>query len=532
MKIRAATLRSFLAVHTWVGLIAGLFLFIAFYAGSLTIFHEQIAAWQRGAAASEAVPQRPVAPQAQQLIAALVHAYPQARERFILDLPSPTHAQLGARWYDDKTARWRSFRLDADDQLVAADKAPSNLSDFIYSLHYTAGIPGIFGLYLFGVVCILYGLALVSGVIIVLPTLAADLFALRQGRNLKRFWQDAHNAIGVLSLPFHIIFAWTGAILTIGTLLLAPFQYLIYDGQLLKIVMHDLSVSEDVSAAGIAATPASVATLLDNAQATAPGFVPTLAVFEHYGDARARVQFYGGNAQAALGHTVAIAADATSGAVMRVSAPNARTPGTAFYDQLRALHFADYGGLAVRWLYFGLGLLGAFLFYSGNLLWIESRRKRRQPLQPGNTRFLARLTLGVCLGCIAGISSMFVASKLLPADLAARESWERGMYFGVFFASIIWAQLRVPTRAACELLWLCAASSASLAVADLAINGGATWHAALRGHPAALTIDVLALLAAPLFVRAARACLRRGRNGDPHSVWALPEAAIVDIIVG
>ena len=46
MKIRAKTLHVFKKVHTWTGLMAGLLLFIAFYAGSLTIFREEITDWQ------------------------------------------------------------------------------------------------------------------------------------------------------------------------------------------------------------------------------------------------------------------------------------------------------------------------------------------------------------------------------------------------------------------------------------------------------------------------------------------------------
>ena len=38
-----------------------------------------------------------------------------------------------------------------------------------------------------------------------------EVEVLRPGRNLKRFWQDAHNVIGVLSLPMHVMFAVTGA---------------------------------------------------------------------------------------------------------------------------------------------------------------------------------------------------------------------------------------------------------------------------------------------------------------------------------
>ncbi|WP_313759694.1 PepSY-associated TM helix domain-containing protein, partial [Diaphorobacter nitroreducens] len=43
-----------------------------------------------------------------------------------------------------------------------------------------------------------------------------------------------------------------------------------------------------------------------------------------------------------------------------------------------ALHMASFGGTAVLWLYFLLGLAGAWLFYSGNLLWVETRRKAQR----------------------------------------------------------------------------------------------------------------------------------------------------------
>ncbi|WP_425512417.1 hypothetical protein [Xanthomonas translucens] len=57
---------------------------------------------------------------------------------------------------------------------------------------------------------------------------------------------------------------------------------------------------------------------------------------------------------------------------------------------------------------------GAFLFYSGNLLWVKARRKRRQQAQPWRTHAMARLTVGLCLGCVAGVSVLFVAARLLP----------------------------------------------------------------------------------------------------------------------
>ena len=44
--MKSSTLRTYMAVHTWVGLVAGFGLFIAFYAGAITVFHEELHPWQ------------------------------------------------------------------------------------------------------------------------------------------------------------------------------------------------------------------------------------------------------------------------------------------------------------------------------------------------------------------------------------------------------------------------------------------------------------------------------------------------------
>ncbi|KAG0921494.1 hypothetical protein G6F32_015074 [Rhizopus arrhizus] len=63
------------------------------------------------------------------------------------------------------------------------------------------------------------------------------------------------------------------------------------------------------------------------------------------------------------------------------------------------LHFGSFGGNPVRWMYLLLGLGGAIVFYTGNLLWIESRRKKQRdanlPEQKRSTRVLGSLTIGV-----------------------------------------------------------------------------------------------------------------------------------------
>lgn len=84
-----------------------------------------------------------------------------------------------------------------------------------------------------------------------------------------------------------------------------------------------------------------------------------------------------------------------------------------------ALHFGDF----VRWVYFFMGITGAMVFFTGNLLWIESRCKRLRKqvgtvVQSKSSYYLAALTVGVCIGCIAGVGSSFVSAKGLYGDVS------------------------------------------------------------------------------------------------------------------
>ena len=45
MKIRADILRMYKDIHSWVGITAGLALFVAFYAGAITMFESPLQNW-------------------------------------------------------------------------------------------------------------------------------------------------------------------------------------------------------------------------------------------------------------------------------------------------------------------------------------------------------------------------------------------------------------------------------------------------------------------------------------------------------
>lgn len=151
----------------------------------------------------------------------------------------------------------------------------------------------------------------------------------------------------------------------------------------------------DVAAAHVDKPTLPIAELLRRGHAAMPGLDVEGVSLVNIGDANARATLYGVIEQRTLNQPGSVTLDAATGKLIDKVAPKTMTPGMVFMRGLQALHFGNFGHDAVKWLYFMLGLAGAFLFYSGNLLWIEARRKRRQVEQPRRTRVMAALLLAL-----------------------------------------------------------------------------------------------------------------------------------------
>ena len=217
--MRTDLIRIYKSVHTWTGIIAGLALFIAFYAGAITIFKEPLTRWASPPSATSLLPlsQTPV------LITQALKAHPEAAKDFRIYLVDSEQVAARMGWeiapegsdgHDRAGIRSYYATLDGAGILQSGEAHPSQLAEFIDVLHRVVGLPvdSEENRLIMGVIAALYSIALVSGVVILLPTLIKDFFALRLGRNLKRMWLDAHNVVGIVSLPFHLVMALTSVI--------------------------------------------------------------------------------------------------------------------------------------------------------------------------------------------------------------------------------------------------------------------------------------------------------------------------------
>jgi len=513
----AQTIKRFTSVHSWVGIVTGMALFIAFFAGALTMYAGSMHLW-----ANPALRQSSGSMAQVQTLVDAVGAHRASKGNF-----SVAFGQDGrpvASFFEGGTGRTfqRHTRVIDDQSAVVPRKTVSGIEHFINGIHYTMGLPKYPGYTLMGIVSAVYFLALVTGVLIHLPHMMADLYALRTGRNLKKMWLDAHNAIGILSLPFHIMFAFTGFLICLF-FLLTP-------------VMEKIMPTTDASAAyqqgggrrgggrDEASSPAARMMPASQTIAIATGRVdglePTGISYSGYGTTSAKATVKG-HFPTALAATGSVEISPVSGTILKVDVPGARSTARVLEQGYLFLHYGDYGGQVIRAAYFILGLGGAFLFYSGNLLWIETRRKRRHAEQMMTGWVMAKVTVGICLGCCLGIAVALWGTRLLAAELADRGKWEGNLYYIGFFAAVMWATARPPIRAAIEILFACAAAYAALPLLNALLTHENLFYALRHGLWDVAVIDVLLGTLGIGFFAMGRATLRRASNGQPNSVWSL-----------
>ena len=530
--MRADYIRIYKAVHTWTGIVAGMALFIAFYAGALTVFKEPLRRWStQPSALVQPVPIDAVQP----LIVQTLAATPAAARGVTLQLEGG-QAIPRLEWqvrnpkagdHDESAGRHYSAVLAADGSVQVSERPPSRLVEFIDVLHRVVGLPvdSDPNRWIMGVISALYFLALVSGVIVLLPSLVKDFFALRVGKNLKRMWLDAHNVVGIVSLPFHIVMALSAVVFAYHDQIFALQDKVVHQGQWSQAFARGQGKPGDAPLRNPAEmlAPSRLVQIVKDA---APGFEPAGLQYAQVTGPKPMVRVWGKNPAAvsprALGGFAAL--DPYTGKLLSTDyLSGAQSTPNLLISSFFALHMASFGGAMVPWLYLLLGLAGAWLFYSGNLLWVETRRKAQRrggdlPVQRRDTALMASATVGVCIGCVAGISLTLAAAKWLPGRVEGIAGWHVGIYYSVFFASIVWAFARGAARAVVPLLWLAVACTLAIPASSLlgwlAPGTGAWVDRSLLG------VDVVALVGALALGWMACATARRVRSGPQDSVWS------------
>ncbi|MDK2655627.1 PepSY-associated TM helix domain-containing protein [Cupriavidus consociatus] len=504
--------------HTWIGVLLGGVLMVAFFMGSVAVFDREVDRWMMPATRIEAAP---VTIDIDTVVLRAVDALAAGKplREWAVTLPEARTPVMIARVR--YAAAGGQIRLaDPRAGALLPDVGTLGASSFFYPLHYNLHLRvWNIGYWLVGLAAMAMLAAIVSGVIVHVR-IFRDFFTFRPRKQLQRSLLDLHNLTGVLALPFHAVISFSGICIVYMILIPAGINALYQQPN----AFYEQALSGySRQAAGVAAPMAPLGPMVEAARARWGGAAPAAIRVWNPGDANAVVKV-----SRSVGDRVSLADDAAyfDGATGALLHHAPLQPAATTQRFLTGMHFIAFDHWPLRWLYFLGGLAGCVLIGTGQLYWLDKRHARHGER---GVRLAAAVTAAMTTGLVIATLAMMVANRLLPMTLPSREFIEAGLFFLVWLATAIHARVAmrpgsrtlVPWRQQCLAI-------AVLALAAPVCNGLTTgdWlpRALARGQFAVAGVDIALLLTGALALTTAR----RVRQVEAARVAAAPDLEEAD----
>ena len=366
MPTSQRTLNRLFVLHSWAGIVTGLLMFIVCFSGAVVVFKNEIDLWANPSLAKLPRSEHPASLDA--VLTQLHTRYPGATVETIAlpDAVNPSYfAFVRERGAPASTRTKVALRSDTGTVVGPVD---SQLGQYLRMLHVflffgPRWIVGFLGVAM---------LVLIATGIVIHRKILAELFTQRWGRSFRVVMSDLHKSAGIWGLGFHILIAATGAWLGLAPLFEQGTKYV-------------MAGAPAASAARKppAAEPApmqSLDALYGSAQQAVPGLQARYVSLRRWGTTAAEASFTGALA-GHLASTARVDMNAATGEAKKTLDPRTAGFWSLVNGLMEPLHFGDFGGLALKWLYFILGMTPAFLSISGTLIWLDSRQQRRREAQ-------------------------------------------------------------------------------------------------------------------------------------------------------
>ena len=439
--MKAGFRQSMAWLHTWSGLVVGWLLFAIFLTGAVSFYRHEISGWMR-----PELRQMAPSPDAASIALDRLKAIAPNARRWLVDLPDARDpiAHIYA-WRDPgQTPSFQREGLDTAAGKPAAARATYG-GDFLFYFHFDLNMPSIWGRLIVGGAAVVMLIAIVSGVI-THRRIFRDFFTFRPGKGSHRSWLDAHNVLGVMALPFHVMITYTGLI-TLMFLYMPWARDAAYpDGS--QGFLSEASFATTIPEAARAAAPlAPIEPLLAEAERRWGGApVGRINVYRP-GDASALIELTSSDAAQIAFHRRKITFNGVTGAVVSTTDPTRWAAET--YGVMYGLHVGRFADPFVRFLYFLSSMAGTAMVATGLLLWVAKRCPKGGGATKPNLghQVVKKLNIGTIAGLPIAIAAFFWANRVLPADLARRADLEVGSFFLVWILAVVHPLLRTTGRA-------------------------------------------------------------------------------------
>lgn len=496
-------------LHTWAGLLAGWLLYAMFLTGTVSYFKDELSQWMRPELAHQlAVPDPAVVAQR---ITDTLAVEAAGSPQWSMQLPTDRINVVSAFWRTPGAAGERqSFRQAAFDPVTGQEVASREThgGEFFYRFHFQFHyMPVLWGRWIAGVCAMFMLVAIVSGVI-THKKIFVDFFTFRWGKG-QRSWLDAHNALSVFGLPFHLMITYTGLV-TLMAMYMPWGEQAAFRTQAERQQMRaELSAFlPPGKATGDRVPLAPIDAMVGQAQARWGEHNVSRVTITQPGDAAARVVVTRGEASRVSMSPQYMLFEGTSGKLLEVRdsvGPAAETRGVMY-----ALHLGRFSDLQLRWLYFIVSLAGTAMVGTGLVMWTV---KRRQKLgQPGQRHvgfyLVERLNIAAIAGLSVAMTTMLWANRLLPSGMERRGDWEVHLFFIAWALTLAYAVARPAKEAWIGLLWLAASMLALLPALNAVTTDRPLWRSVSDGDWVFVGFDLmmwaLAGVHAVLALRSAR----------------------------
>ncbi len=495
MKLSPHSHKTYWDFHAWGGVILGLIGFVMFTVGSVIVFRDAIATWQDPMAQKAS----PDASLEHQVDLAGAEMADRKVTDFALIFPHDGEGLLRTGYFDPASSSYTESWVDADkDRLVPKRDKSATLLYHIHTL-YSPSAGWAYYIYLAaGFISAILVMILVTGVLIHLRNIVQQFHQYRpEARPLVK-WNDMHKVLGVMSVPFQLLFAYSAVIIVLGPMFVGGIAGPIFDGEQGE-TRQELTgaIARPGHEAGEAAEMIPADEIVATARQKRPGLKLDQLRFRHYGHEGAYVDVRGTLPDEHFSRTI-VRVDPESGSVMAVSGPDTRSSSATLRRALIDLHIVGLGGMGLHIVAVLLGLASAASMLTGIGIWLARRRRRRDSLAD---RLLEKATAGVGTATIIGIAWIFLGSRLIPWTMEGRWWAQEWTFYVVWLGGVLSAFLATELRA----LWrrrliisgvlFAAAPFAALRHSSAGLFGWLT-DAQAELHPHVVGVDIGLILAA------------------------------------
>lgn len=450
MKQKRNTAANALEAHGWIGLFLSVPLFIIFWAGAITLFYPEVQRWA-------SMPHYPIPdsaaplPPLTKLINDKIADYPFDQTRqltlslpgedfhyikmFIPAFDSFNEADLARAQRANLTqsaspaadaitsSKLHRLIIDPATGATLADNAPFELANFLNRLHFSLKLPQ--GLYIVGLISFFFLVLVFTGIVIQFKKLISNFFLFRHKKTLRYKMSDLHNAVGVISLPFGLMYAVTGVMFNLSIVFQAVTLFAVYQGSTDAMLRDAGQVNFSSKPFYLPAQMPELNPIFQQLEKQAELDINRLRI-KNWGDENALIQFSGlqGSFSERL-HRVYSVAERDFSALYNANTNNVFASGT---DMLFSLHMASFAGVDLRLVYFLLAIGICVMIVAGNVLWLVKQQKRKT--HPRLLALMRCLTLGACVSIIPATALAFLLERILPVDLTVRSdgiAWVFGL---------------------------------------------------------------------------------------------------------